>query len=87
MEEISLFKVRRKDCKKGVLAPLLANYFLKKIWSENNTYAVEFLKIAFPSIGSPKLQLQAIPLTLRNCLKDHMLRVRVLRDVHLKFFL
>ena len=43
--------------KGGVLAPLPANYFLKKIWSENNTHILEFLKIAFPSIDSPNLQL------------------------------
>ena len=87
MEEISLFSVRRNYCKKGVLAPLPANYFLKKIWSENNTYTLEFLKITFPSIGSPNLQHQAIRLTLPNCLKEHMLHGRVLHNVHLKFFL
>ena len=57
MEEISLFQGRRKDCKKGVLAPLPANVFFKKNWSENTTYTSEFLKITFPSIGSPNLQL------------------------------
>ena len=41
----------------GVLAPFPANYFLKKIWSEINTYTLEFFKIAFPSISSPNLQL------------------------------
>ena len=41
----------------GILALLPANYFLKKISSENNTYTLEFLKIAFPSIGSPNLSL------------------------------
>ena len=43
--------------KRGVLATLPANYFFKKIWSENNTYTFEFSKIAFPSIGNPNLQL------------------------------
>ena len=43
--------------KKGVLAPFPENYFFKKIWCENNTYTLEFLKITFPSIGSPNLQL------------------------------
>ena len=43
--------------KRGVLAPLPASYFFKKIWSENNTYTFQFLKIAFPPIGSPNLQL------------------------------
>ena len=36
--------------------------FLKK-WSQNNTYTLEFLKIAFPFIGSPNLQLQEIRLS------------------------
>ena len=43
--------------------PLPANYFFKQNWSETNTYTLEFLKIAFPSIGSPNLQLWAIHLT------------------------
>ena len=43
--------------KREVLAPLPASYFFKKIWSENNTYTFQFLKIAFPPIGSPNLQL------------------------------
>ena len=59
MEEISLFEVRRKDCKKRGEGYRLYQQiiFLKKIWSENNTYTLEFLKIAYPFIGSPNMQL------------------------------
>ena len=57
------FKSEERTAKKkreeggGGLALLPINYLFKKIWSENNTYTLEFLKIAFPSIGSPNLQL------------------------------
>ena len=51
-----MFQVRRKDCKKGDLGPSLANYFLKKNWSQDHIYTMEFLKIVFSSIGSPTLQ-------------------------------
>ena len=48
MEEISLS--HKKGLQKRVdLAPFLANYFFMKNLSENNTYTLEFLKIAFPS--------------------------------------
>ena len=57
MEEICLFwfKSEERTAKKGVLALFPANYFLKKNWSQNNTYTLEFLKIAFPSIDGPNL--------------------------------
>ena len=40
MEENVCFKSEERTSKKGVLAPFSANYFFKKIWSENNTYTL-----------------------------------------------
>ena len=59
MEETCLFWFKSEEMteKKGVLALFPANYFLKKNWSQNNTYTLEVLKVAFGSISSPNLQL------------------------------
>ena len=64
MEKIC-FKSEERTAKKkkekkggggGVSAFSSKLYFLKNL-SQNNTYTLEFLKIAFPSIRSPNLQL------------------------------
>ena len=54
MEEtcLFLFKSEERTTKKVVLARFPTNYYLR-----NNTYTLEFLKIAFPSIGSSNLQI------------------------------
>lgn len=46
------FKSEERAVKRGVSPPLPINYFFKKNWFENNTYTLELLKIALPSIGS-----------------------------------
>ena len=75
------------------LASFPANYFLKRIWSENNTCTLKFLKITFPFIGILGAATFGNPFNLlRDCLKEHMLRVLhvvhlwILNAEHINFF-
>ena len=37
-----MFKSEERTAKEGVLAPFPANYFLKKNWSQNHIYTLNF---------------------------------------------